>query len=146
MVHIEIIINFDLFCDDINIPLLKSQFFLLKHAEQASRRGRQNKEKISSTALPLVEHFSLAFGEKSNHSRGVGIKGMTSTTQVKSWILVEAEDVKKHASELDIEVVWLTEKMEKQDEEIHDNVQLFKCKAYQLSEFQMFLHIQKIMA
>ncbi|KAJ0961326.1 hypothetical protein J5N97_000664 [Dioscorea zingiberensis] len=43
---------------------------------------------------------------------------MTSTTQEKCWILAEAEAAKKRASELDIEVVRLTEKTKKQDEEI----------------------------
>ncbi|KAJ0977132.1 hypothetical protein J5N97_012606 [Dioscorea zingiberensis] len=43
---------------------------------------------------------------------------MTSTTREKSQILAEAEVAKKRASELDIEVVRLTEKAKKQDEEI----------------------------
>ncbi|KAJ0962247.1 hypothetical protein J5N97_030075 [Dioscorea zingiberensis] len=43
---------------------------------------------------------------------------MTSSTQEKCWILAEAEVAKKRASELDIEVVRLTEKTKKQDEEI----------------------------
>lgn len=62
-------------------------------------------EKFSSAAIPLFEHFSLVFGKKSNHSRSIGVKGMTSTTQAKSWILEEAEAAKIHANQLDIEVI-----------------------------------------
>lgn len=80
--------------------------------------GEKNKEKISSASLPLVEHFGLVLKRKSSYSCGLGIKGITSKSQIKSQILAEAEAAKKRASDLNEEVARLTEVTKKQEEEI----------------------------
>ncbi|KAK8986483.1 hypothetical protein V6N11_010039 [Hibiscus sabdariffa] len=80
--------------------------------------GEKNQEKISSAPIPLVEHFSLVLGITSNYSRGIGVGGITSTSQVKSRILAETIVAKKRAES---KVARLTEITEKQDE---TNIQL----------------------
>ncbi|KAK8615062.1 hypothetical protein V6N13_068848 [Hibiscus sabdariffa] len=80
--------------------------------------GEKNQEKISSAPIPLVEHFALVLGTTSNYSRGIGVGGITSTSQVKSRILAETIAAKNRAES---EVARLTEITEKQDE---TNIQL----------------------
>ncbi|KAL4281931.1 hypothetical protein GQ457_03G019930 [Hibiscus cannabinus] len=80
--------------------------------------GEKNQEKISSAPIPLVEHFTLVLGTTSNYPRGIGVGGMTSTSQVKSHILAETIAAKERAES---EVARLTEITEKQDE---TNIQL----------------------
>ncbi|RLM80109.1 uncharacterized protein C2845_PM12G13750 [Panicum miliaceum] len=73
-------------------------------------------EKIASAPVPLVEHFALVLGRKSNHSRGVGVAAVNHGAQERHRLHAQAEaarqhadDAQEHAAALQGEILRLTE-------------------------------------
>jgi len=56
---------------------------LLFHALQTKLHGvvGTHQENISSTPMPIVEHFALVLGGKPNHSSGVGIRAVNRVAE-----------------------------------------------------------------
>ncbi|XP_039123417.1 uncharacterized protein LOC120260040 [Dioscorea cayenensis subsp. rotundata] len=110
--------------------------------DKLQKEGEKNREKISSAPLPLVEHFGLVLERKSSYSRGLGLKGITSTFQQNSQILVEAEAAKKRANDLDDEVARLNEITKNQEEKIQAQHVAIEKQAMEMKQVStIFAHL-----
>ena len=60
-----------------------------------------HQEKISSTPVPIVEHFALVLGRKPNYSRGVGICAVNRLAEERIILQaqIEASEQRKAAAQ-----------------------------------------------
>jgi chromosome segregation ATPase len=101
------------------LPSFRLRFTLYMYSKlQANLHAaaETEQEKISSAAVPLVEHFALVLGRKPNHSRGVGVPAVNQGAQERHRLLAQAErarqsanNAQEHAAALEGEVQRLTQ-------------------------------------
>ena len=83
-------------------------------------------EEISKAPVPLVEHFAMVLGRKSNHSLGVGSAPITKKFSHKQIIQNQLENAQNRANNLELEVQKLTNITKKQEDvitQLHIEVQ-----------------------
>ena len=88
--------------------------------------GDTYQEEISKAHVPLVEHFAMVLGRKSNHSLGVGSVPITKKFSHKQIIQNQLENAQNRANNLELEVQKLTNITKKQEDvitQLHIEVQ-----------------------
>ena len=83
-------------------------------------------EKISKALVPLVEHFAMVLGKKSNHSLGVDSAPITKKFSQKQIIQKQLENTQNQANNLELKVQMLTTITKKQEDvitQLHIEVQ-----------------------
>ncbi|KAL3010899.1 hypothetical protein AAZX31_07G170600 [Glycine max] len=83
-------------------------------------------EEISKAPVPLVEHFAIVLGRKSNHSLGVGSAPITKKFSHEQIIQNQLENAQNRVNNLELEVQKLTNITKKQEDvitQLHIEVQ-----------------------
>ena len=75
-------------------------------------------EEILKALVPLVEHFAMVLGRKSNHSLGVGSAPITKKFSHKKIIQNQLENAQNRVNNLELEVQKWTNTTKKQEDVI----------------------------